>query len=164
MIGNSLLIYVLLKCFINKAHNVTSHFKTGADMTAESFLSQKLQKFSIVDFGCVKIVYLVLGLLIFSLYMPLMGLSWWFYLVLAALCALPLYIHLFSQPGGMIEKMHRYLKTNNPSNQVLLFLSMFFFSLMLGALMPVLTSFHWWIYVTVMIIFALKPMTKTWLW
>jgi hypothetical protein len=133
-------------------------------MSVESFLSSKLHKFSIIDFGFVKSVYFVVGLLIFSLYPQLAGLDWWFYGVLFVMCALPLEIHLFSQPGNLITKMHAYLQTNNPSNQVLLFLSLFFFALMLGVLFPVLVSGPWWLYVVLVVVLAIKPLSKTWFW
>ena len=130
-------------------------------MTIDSFLSKKLQQFSILDLGLVKCVYLVVGLLIYSLYPKLAALNWWFYLVLTVLCSMPLWIHLFSQKGTLLEKMHYYLKTNNPSNQVLLALAMFFLALMLGTLLPIVVSAHWWIYVVVITILAIKPLTVT---
>jgi hypothetical protein len=80
------------------------------------------------------------------------------------LCAIPLEIHLFSQKGNLFEKMHAYLKTNNPSNQVLMFLTMFFFALMLATLMPVLASAQWWVYVIIIVLLAIKPLTKSWFW
>jgi hypothetical protein len=133
-------------------------------MSAESFLSSQLRKFSLVDFGFVKSVYFVVGLLVYSLYSALSSINWWFYLILAILCALPLYIHLFSQKGNLWLKAHAYLQTNNPSNQVLLFISLFFFALMAGTLIPILVSGSWWIYVLVIAVLAIKPLTKTWFW
>lgn len=133
-------------------------------MTIETFLSKKLQQFSILDLSLVKSVYLVMGLLIFSLYPNLSSLDWWFYLIIAVLCALPLWGHLFSQKGNFTKKMKGYLKTNNPSNQVLLALSVFFSALVLGVLFPVLVSAEWWIYVIIMVILAIKPLTVTWVW
>jgi fatty acid desaturase len=133
-------------------------------MSVESYLSSQLQKFNIVDFACVKTVYFLFGLLIFSLYSPLASIDWWFYLIFLVFTAFPLEVHLFSQKGGYVEKMHHYLKTNNPSNQVLLFLSIFFFTCMLAVLIPVLASATWWVYLILMAIFAIKPMTKSWYW
>ncbi|MDF1645726.1 MAG: hypothetical protein P1U61_01920 [Legionellaceae bacterium] len=133
-------------------------------MNAENFLSKQLQKFTLVDLSCVKSVYFVLGLLIFTLYPRLSFLDWWFYCVLCVLCWLPLAVHLFSQEGTFFEKAHAFLKTNNPSNQVLLFLSTFFFALMLSVLIPVLADVYWWIYVIAMVGLAIKPLTKTWCW
>ena len=133
-------------------------------MTAENFLSKKLQKFSILDLALVKSVYFVFGLLIFVLYPSLSALDWWFYLVLLILCAMPLEVHFFSQKGNMTAKAKAFLKTNNPSNQVLLFLSVFFSASMFGLLFPVLVHGFWWVYVVIMIPLAIKPMTKTWFW
>ncbi|MEO8402847.1 MAG: hypothetical protein ABI597_13830 [Gammaproteobacteria bacterium] len=133
-------------------------------MSAEGFLSSKLRKFSLFDFGFVKSVYFIVGLLAYSLYSALSSIDWWFYLILAILCGLPLYIHLFSQKGNLLQKAHAYLQTNNPSNQVLLFLSLFFFALMVGTLIPILVSGSWWIYVLVIAVLAIKPLTKTWFW
>ncbi len=133
-------------------------------MTAESFLSKQLHKFSLVDLSLVKSVYFVFGLLIFVLYPRLSFLDWWFYCILFVMCWLPLVVHFFSQKGGMLKKAHAFLKTNNPSNQVLLFLSTFFFAFMLCVLMPLLASVDWWLYLIIMIVLAIKPLTKTWCW
>lgn len=133
-------------------------------MNVEQFLEKKLQKFSILDFSLIKCVYLLISWMIFALYPALSELHWWFYLVLAILCALPLKIHLYSQPGNLIEKMHGYLKTNSPATQVLLFLSMFFVALMLGVLVPALVSFAWYYYLVLAILFAIKPLTVSWIW
>lgn len=133
-------------------------------MSAEGFLSKQLQKFSILDLSLVKTVYFVFGLLIFSLYPRASLIDWWFYLILFLIAAIPIEIHLFSQPGNLLEKAQAYLKTNNPSNQVLLFLSTFFFAFMLGSLIPLLVSGPWWLYLLIMAVFAIKPLTKTWCW
>lgn len=133
-------------------------------MSVESFLEKQLQKFTIVDLGFVKSVYFTVGLLVFSLYPTLSALSAWFYFVLFVMCAFPLEVHLFSQSGNLIEKAHAYLQSNNPSNQVLLFLSLFFFALFLGTVFPILVSASWWVYVIIMIPLMIKPLTKTWFW
>ena len=133
-------------------------------MNIEHFLEKKLQKFSIIDFSFVKSVYFFLSLLIFSLYPKLSSIDWWFYLILSLMCGMPLWLHLFSQPGNLIDKMHGYLKTNGPSNQVLLFLGVFFFSLMLGSLLPFIVSFTWYLYLIIAILLAIKPLTVTWFW
>lgn len=133
-------------------------------MNVERFLSDQLRKFTMVDFAFVKLVYFVVGLFIFSLYPKFALVGWVFYLVVTIFCAFPLYIHLFSQKGGLFQKAEAYLQTNNPSNQVLLFLSLFFFSLMIGSLVPVLVSASWWIYLVLIIVLAIKPLTKTWFW
>jgi hypothetical protein len=133
-------------------------------MTAENFLSKQLQKFTWVDLSLVKSVYFVFGLLIFTLYPRLSFLDWWFYCILFVLCWLPLAVHFFSQEGDLFEKVHAFLKTNNPSNQVLLFLSTFFFAFMLCVLIPILGAVYWWVYILIMIVLAIKPLTKTWCW
>lgn len=133
-------------------------------MTIESTLSKKLQQFSIIDYSFVKLVYVVFGFLIFSVYPKLSSLDWWFYLVLFVICALPLYVHLLSQPGGLIDKLHGYLKSNNLALQMLLAMTCFFFALMLGVLLPVLVSAAWWVYLIIMIVLAIKPLTVSWFW
>ncbi len=133
-------------------------------MSAESFLSKQLQKFTLVDLSLVKSVYFVFGLMIFTLYPRLSFLDWWFYLILFVLCWLPLAIHFFSQEGSFFEKAHAFLKSNNPSNQVLLFLSTFFFAFMLAVLFPILGTVCWWIYLIILVGLAIKPLTKTWCW
>ncbi len=133
-------------------------------MTAEHFLSKKLQQLSIIDLVLIKSVYFIFGLFIVVLYPDLLALDGWFYLVLFTMCAMPLAVHFFSQKGSFIQKMHAFLKTNNPSNQVLLFLSVFFSASMFGVWFPILVSGSWWLYVVMMIPLAIKPMTKTWFW
>jgi hypothetical protein len=133
-------------------------------MTAESYLESKLQKFSILDLALIKSVYFVSGLLICLLYPKLLSLGWWFYLLLTVLCSMPLSIHLLSQKGNLLEKTTGYLKTNNPSNQVLLFLSVFFFSLIIGVLFPVITHAYWWVYLIIIACLAIKPLRTSWVW
>lgn len=133
-------------------------------MTIESYLEKKLQKFSVVDLVFIKTVYLVLGLLVCSLYPKLITLHWFYYLILSFFCSLPLMVHLFSQKGNLTKKITKYLKTNNPANQMLLFLATFFFALMLGTLIPVIIELNWWIYLIVIIILAIKPLRTSWVW
>ena len=133
-------------------------------MSLESFLSKKLQRFSFLDIVLVKLVYLVVTFLIFSLYSPLKSLDWWAYLTLAVIAALPLYVHEFSVSGSLPKKLQNYLKTNNPSNQVLLFLTMFGFGCMLCTLFHVLASYAWWYYVIAIVVLAIKPATKNLYW
>lgn len=133
-------------------------------MTAESFLKKRLQKFSILDLALIKLVYFVIGLLVASLYPQLIGNDWLFYLIISLFCATPLLIHLFAQKGNYSEKLRLYLKTNNPSNQMLLFLSTFFFALMVACLAPILTEFSWWIYLAIIVACAIKPLQTSWVW
>jgi len=133
-------------------------------MNVEHFLESQLRKFSLIDIAFVKMVYLMVGLLVSALYLPMAALSGWFYFILVVICAFPLEVHLFSQEGSLLEKSHAYLKSNNPSNQVLLFLTQFFFAQLLAKLFPVLASFSAWIYLIVIIPLMIKPLTKTWFW
>lgn len=133
-------------------------------MNVERFLESKLQLFSILDLSLVKSVYFVLSLLIYSFYPKLAALDWWFYFILSVLSAMPLWIHLFSQPGNLLDKLHHFIKTNGLPTQVLLFLSVFFTALMLGTLLPILVSFVWWQYLIIVVLLAIKPLTVTWFW
>lgn len=133
-------------------------------MSIETFLENQLRKFSILDFSLVKSVYFIISILIFSLYTPLAGIGWLFYAVLCLLCAVPLWVHLFSQEGALMDKMDSYLKTNGPANQVLLFLSVFFSAMMLCVLFPVISSFSWYTYCVIAILLAIKPLTVTKFW
>lgn len=133
-------------------------------MSAESYLNKKLSRFSIVDLSCIKLVYFTLSLLAFALYPRLGHLAWWFYAILTVISIFPLWVHLFSQKGKFIKKMHAYLKKNTSSNQILLFFSCFFFALMLGVFFPIITEFQWWVYVIVSLLFAIKPLTVSWIW
>jgi hypothetical protein len=133
-------------------------------MSTESYLENNLRKFSLFDFALVKLTYLAVSLLIFSLYSKLDLLDWWFYLVAFLICAMPLWVYLYSLPGNLTAKKQEYIKHNNPSNQILLFLSIFFFACLFSVWFPVLVSLHWWVYVILAVVFAIKPATvsRTW--
>ncbi|MBK2008850.1 hypothetical protein IB622_00445, partial [Francisella orientalis] len=90
-------------------------------MYEEEFLSEKLQRFTLVDIALVKIVYFLVGLLIISSYSTLALVSWVFYLLMFLTAVFPIVIHLLSFEGLYIEKARKYLKTNKPLYQVLLF-------------------------------------------
>ena len=133
-------------------------------MTAESYLESKLQKFSILDLALIKSVYFIVGLLVCALYPKLIMLDWFFYFIVGVFCSMPLGVHLFSQTGTFLEKTTTYLKTNNASNQMLLFFSTFFFALMIGTLIPVITHLYWWVYLIAIIGLAIKPLQTSWIW
>lgn len=133
-------------------------------MSTESYLEKNLRKFSITDFILIKLTYLMFSFLIFSLYIRLGFISWWFYFIGFFITAFPLWVYFFSLKGNLDAKEHAYLKRNNPARQVLLFVSIFFFACFLCVLFPVLASFSWWIYVVLAIVFAIKPATVSWTW
>ena len=133
-------------------------------MTAEQFLSEKLRRFSILDIGLVKAVYFLFGLLIYPYYPPLHQLDWWFYAILGVITTFPLSVHFFHAPGSYLDKGRAYLESNSPALQVLLFLTQVFFAFMFASLIPWLVSGPWWIYVGLMIVLAIKPMTTTVFW
>jgi hypothetical protein len=133
-------------------------------MSTEQFLSGKLRKFSIVDIGFVKAVYFLSGLLVYSLYSPLAAPDWWFWMLLGIVSGFPLVIRFFGFPGSLFEKGYAYLQKNSPALQVLLFLTQFFVAFMLADLLPVLAGGAWWIYAGLMVLLAIKPMTKTMFW
>lgn len=127
-------------------------------MSIESILAKRLQQFSIVDLGLVKTSYLVLGLFIFSIYPVLDLIDWWFYLVLALFCVLPLAIHMISQPGNIWSKTRYYIRTNNLANHVLLALTMFFYALLFGKFFPVLINAYPAIYILLVVVLGIKPL------
>jgi hypothetical protein len=133
-------------------------------MFEEEFLSEKLQQFSLLDIALVKVVYLLVGFLVATNYLVLTMVSWIFYLVLFLIAACPIVIHLFSFEGSYIEKAHKYLKTNKPSYQVLLFFSMFFFACMIVVLVPALILVPWYVYLVLIVVFAIKPMRSNMFW
>ncbi|WP_367605543.1 hypothetical protein [Legionella sp. W05-934-2] len=134
-------------------------------MSFEDYLSNKLSRFSMIEYVLVMLVYFTITLLIASFYKVLLTIGWWFDLLLVILCAFPLVVHLISQPGnGIGEKIQSCLKNNTPALQILLFLTMFFFALMLSALFPILTQGSWWIYVVLMIVLAIQPLRTSWIW
>lgn len=126
-------------------------------MTMYKFLSNKLQKFSVCDFRMVKGVYVILGLFIASLYVPVLGLSAWFYLIFACLAAAPLLMFAFSFEGDIRNKAEQYLKHNNPSNQVLTLVSCVNFGFMLAVIFPFLASWYWWVYLVLIVLLLIKP-------
>lgn len=90
-------------------------------MYEEQFLAEKLQQFSLLDIALFKIVYFLVGLLVATNYIVLTSVSWIFYLLMFLIAVFPIVIHLFSFEGSYIQKARKYLKTNKPSYQVLLF-------------------------------------------
>lgn len=134
-------------------------------MTIESYLSAKLSRFNIIDLFFVISVYIVFSLLIAELYGKLALIDWWFYLILMILSMLPLLARFVSQPGGKVtDKMQSCLKNNGPMQQVLLFFTTFFLAMILVDFFPVLASGVWWIYVVIMVVLAIKPLQKSWIW
>ena len=133
-------------------------------MSVEQFLSGKLRKFSIIDIGLVKVVYFLFGLLVYSNYPPLAAPDWWFWLVLSTVSGFPLVIHYFSFPGSLFAKGRAYLASNSPALQVLLLLTQCFAAFLLAKLLPILASGAWWIYVGLIVLLAIKPMTRTVFW
>ena len=134
-------------------------------MTAETFLSEKLRRFNLTDYILVMSVYFIVGLWIVSGYPPLRGIGWWFYLLMTILCALPLIVHLISQPGDTLKaKFLSYVKSISPSLQMLLFLVMFFLSCIVVSILPILADIKWWVSLIVILILAVRPMHKTWFW
>ena len=133
-------------------------------MTEESFLSEKLRSFSLLDLILIKLVYLFIGLLVFSLYSKLSEINWWFYFALALITNFPVWIHLFSFKGNYLKKTKQYIKTNNPAYQVLLFLSLTFFACLLGTWFPILNLQDWWYYLIIILILAIKPLKSNIFW
>jgi hypothetical protein len=131
-------------------------------MNIELLLEEKLRKFSIIDFALVKWMYFFLSLFICSLIPGLPNSGWFFYFVLSLLCNVPLMIHLFSQEGTLLEKMHAYLKTNGPANQMLVFLSVFFFTIMLCSLLPILAIANTFTFLIIAVLLAVKPVYVAW--
>lgn len=123
-------------------------------------LSQKLQKLSIADFIMIKWIYLFLGILLATAYHSVFYLSVWFYLILTVVAALPPLMFTLSFKGNIIEKTKQYLAHNNPSNQVLVLISCFSFGITVAVLFPILTGFHWYVYLILMLILAIKPLKK----
>ncbi|MBK2250380.1 hypothetical protein [Francisella tularensis] len=133
-------------------------------MYEEQFLAEKLQQFSLLDIALFKIVYFLVGLLVATNYIVLTSVSWIFYLLMFLIAVFPIVVHLFSFEGSYIQKARKYLKTNKPSYQVLLFFSMFFFACTLAVLIPALSLVPWYVYLILIIIFAIKPMRSNMFW
>ncbi len=133
-------------------------------MSLDTFLSKKLQKFNIVDLAFIKFTYMSVGLLLISLFAELKALDWGFLLTFTILAALPLWINMFSQSGSYLEKANKYLKSNNPQKQMLLFLAMFGVAGLLGCFFPLILELGWEMYVIAIVLFAIKPATKSMWW
>ncbi|MCL2468806.1 MAG: hypothetical protein FWF24_01040 [Alphaproteobacteria bacterium] len=132
-------------------------------MKAYQFLSQKLQKFTLVEFAMVEWIYIIFGVLVASLYRPLLVVSGWFYLFVTLIAAAPLLIYFLNFEGSLIQRARQYIAGNNPSNQVLTLLSCAFFGIAATAFFPILTRCDWWIYAGLMILLFIKPFTHLFL-
>lgn len=132
-------------------------------MKMYQYLSQKLQKLSLVDFACIKGVYVILGVLFVSVYPALLSISAWAYLLLAGVSAAPLVLFTLSFKGGLIQKAQEYLKYNNPSNQVLTLISCCSVGMVIAGVFPFIASAFWGIYFILMLLLASKPFFKVFL-
>ncbi len=128
-------------------------------------LSIKLSRFSITDISCVASVYFLLGILICSWYLPFLAISALAYLLLAFVSAMPLVLEFVGLDGvNAKEKIQNYLHKNNPTKQILLFLSCFFLALFVCALVPLLIGVKWYVYIAMIVVLAIKPAKKTLFW
>lgn len=133
-------------------------------MTIEQYWTGRLRTFSLLDYSLVKLVYLLFGLWALQLYPPLAALDWWFGLALFTAATLPLFIHWLAADGGVLDRSRQFIAGNTPAFQVLLFFAQFFIGITLGLVFPVLTSGPWWLLLLLIVLTAIKPMTKTLLW
>lgn len=132
-------------------------------MTAETFLSEKLRRFNVIEYILVISTYIVVGLWIVSAYPPLRAVGWWFYLLMMIICVLPLIVHLISQPGDTLKaKFLPYVKSISPSLQMLLFLATFFLSCIVVSIFPIFVDIRWWIYLILILVLAVKPIHTVW--
>lgn len=132
-------------------------------MKTYQYLSQKLQRLSLADFACIKGVYVILGVLLVSVYPALLNISIWAYVILAAISAAPLVLFALSFKGSLIQKETEYLKYNNPSNQVLTLISCCSVGIIIAEVFPFMSSAFWGVYLSLMILLALKPFFKVFL-
>ena len=133
-------------------------------MFEEEFIANKLRKFSLIDICLVSIVYFLVGLLIATNYYPLQNISWIFYLVLICITGIPIILHLFTVEGPLLDRIHHYVKTNNQAYQTLLFLTMFFLGCIVATFITSLCLIPSYIYIILIIIFAIKPMRSNLFW
>jgi len=133
-------------------------------MFEEEFIASKLRKFSLVDICLVSLVYFLVGLLVSTNYYPLLHISWIFYLVLICITSIPIILHLFTVYGLLLDRIHHYVKTNNPAYQTLLFLTMFFLGCIVVTFITSLCLIPSYIYIILIIILAIKPMRSNLFW
>lgn len=132
-------------------------------MSLYQFLSKKLQRFTPVEFVMVKWIYVVLGVLVASLYTPLFMVSGWAYLIITLIASIPLMVSVSQFKGNIHKKIKQYLQNNNPSNQVLTLLSCAFFGIAAAVFFPILASLEWWVYVVIIAVLIIKPFTHVFL-
>lgn len=134
-------------------------------MNAEKFFSEKLRRFNVTEYILAMSVYFVVSLWIVSVYAPLRGIDWWFYLLMIIICVFPLIVHLISQPGDRLKaKFLPCVKSNSPSLQVLSFFVMFFLACIVVSIFPIFVNISWWAYLIMILILSVKPIQKTWFW
>ncbi len=127
-------------------------------------LSEKLSKFSPVDFALVASVYVVVSMLIASSYLPLMLISVCFYVIAGIFALFPLTIEALEYKGNYKEKIKKYISHNNPTKQVLTFFACFNLGIILCFTFPALLEIKWFVYVFIGILLAIKPARKTLMW
>lgn len=133
-------------------------------MYEEQFLAEKLQQFSLLDIALVKIVYFLVGLLVATNYIVLTSVSWIFYLLMFLIAVFPIVIHLFSHLRVHISKK-RVNILKQISHHTKYFCSLVcFFACTLAVLIPALSLVPWYVYLILIIIFAIKPMRSNMFW
>lgn len=129
-------------------------------MNTEDKISMNLHKFSILDIILVKWTYISVALLVSTMAPNALKVSWIGYLLLALISGLPVLFHMFEYKGTFSEKLKHYIVTNTASLQALFFLTTLFSIFLLAVLFPVLTTVSWKIYLTLVIVFMIKPAIK----
>ena len=133
-------------------------------MFEEEYVSEKLQKFSLIDIALVSLVYFVVGILVSTGYPALMKISGLFYIIITLIAVMPITLHLLTVEGSLLTKIQHYVKTNNPAYQILLFFTMFFLGCMIVSLAPILSCIPWYGYIALIMILAIKPMRSNLFW
>ncbi len=127
-------------------------------------IDNNLSKFTTNEFMYIKLVYLFISLLIVSLYQKLTTISFLFYLIMLCIFLFPLVLEGLSYKGDREEKLEQYLIHNTVSKQVLVFSSCFFVGIILSQLFPFLLNIKSYVYLFLIILFAVKPMKKSLYW
>ena len=129
-------------------------------MNLENEISTHIRKLNLFDFAVIKLAYFSMSALVYANYDVLSHIDWWAYLILAAIAALPLYVHLFSFSGSYIEKTKKYIRSNMFAYQILFALSVMFFSFTIFHFLPFLFMINWIVFVCVIAFSAINTLYK----
>lgn len=129
-------------------------------MSLELNIEKKLRSFSFTDYVLVKLAYLMIGLFCVTIYSSLLVIPYIFLIVLIIIALFPIYLHIFrsnDEKSDYMSNLKRYIESNTPSLQALLFIATFAVAVLICKIISPLSRVSSLIYIILFLIFIIKP-------